>query len=188
MAITYGDRLIDGGYFDITPEQERELEAREECARLGIDPDEVCADGGVLAWMVVDQKMRCRLAAAPTPQTEGVCTMPECQTSAGCQCNKRPAARIIEGAKEALAVARGEQPAASVWINGHEYVPASDLTRLRDELASARAERDLLQDVLDSRPAINAGLPETYVRWSQAIYSGDVVRAAIRRRAQEGRG
>lgn len=52
-AITYGDYLIDSGYYDITPEQERESWAREECARRGIDPDELCADGGVTAWMVV---------------------------------------------------------------------------------------------------------------------------------------
>lgn len=56
MAITFGDRLIDNGYYDITPEQEREIEAREECERLGIDPDEICADGGVTAWMVVDKE------------------------------------------------------------------------------------------------------------------------------------
>lgn len=58
MSITYGDHLIDKGHYDITPEQEREIEAREECARLGIDPDEICADGGVTAWMVVDKEMR----------------------------------------------------------------------------------------------------------------------------------
>ncbi|PWE54372.1 hypothetical protein DEM27_19855 [Metarhizobium album] len=49
---------------------------------------------------------------------------------------------------------------------------------LQQQLAEMRAERDLLQDILDSRPAINAALPESYNRWSQAIYSGDVVRAA----------
>lgn len=37
---------------------EREAEARKRCALLGIDPDEVCADGGVLAWMVVDKDTR----------------------------------------------------------------------------------------------------------------------------------
>lgn len=42
----------------MSPEQEREIEAREECARRGIDPDEICADGGVTAWMVVDQELR----------------------------------------------------------------------------------------------------------------------------------
>lgn len=58
MAITFGDHLIDIGHYDITPEQEREIEAREECARQGIDPDDVCADGGILAWMVVAQELR----------------------------------------------------------------------------------------------------------------------------------
>jgi hypothetical protein len=37
-------------------ETEREIKARAECARRGIDPDEICADGGVTAWMVVDQE------------------------------------------------------------------------------------------------------------------------------------
>jgi hypothetical protein len=60
MGITYGDHLIDSGHYDITPEQEREIEAREECARRGIDPDDICADGGVTAWMVVDQEIRNR--------------------------------------------------------------------------------------------------------------------------------
>lgn len=32
-------------------------EAREECARRGIDPDELCADGGVEAWMVVAKEL-----------------------------------------------------------------------------------------------------------------------------------
>jgi hypothetical protein len=57
MSITYGDHLIDSGYYDITPEQEREIEAREECERRGIDPDELCADGGVEAWMVVAKEL-----------------------------------------------------------------------------------------------------------------------------------
>ena len=56
MSITYGDHLIDSGYYDITPEQEREIEAREECERRDIDPDELVADGGVEAWMVVAQE------------------------------------------------------------------------------------------------------------------------------------
>lgn len=67
MGITYGDYLIDSGYYDITPEQERALdeqaaqeresEAREECERRGIDPNELCADGGVETWMVVAQEL-----------------------------------------------------------------------------------------------------------------------------------
>lgn len=65
MGITYGDHLIDSGYYDITGEQEREMDARAECERRGIDPDETCADGGVLAWMVVDQELQHRLPADP---------------------------------------------------------------------------------------------------------------------------
>lgn len=68
MGITYGDHLIDIGANDITPEQEHEIEAREECARRGIDPDEICADGGVEAWMVVDQEMRQRAFDRRPPQ------------------------------------------------------------------------------------------------------------------------
>jgi hypothetical protein len=57
MAITFGDHLIDSGYYDITPEQEREIEAREECKRRGLDPDDDACDGA-LVWMVVDQELR----------------------------------------------------------------------------------------------------------------------------------
>lgn len=57
MGITYGDHLIDSGHYDITPEQEREIDARAECILRGIDPDEICADGGIEAWMVVAKEM-----------------------------------------------------------------------------------------------------------------------------------
>ena len=57
MAVTHGDYLIDSGYHDITPEQEREIEAREECARRGLDPDDYAADG-VLVWMVVEKELQ----------------------------------------------------------------------------------------------------------------------------------
>ena len=56
MGITYGDYLIDSGAHDITPEQEREIEAREECVRRGLDPDDYAADG-VLVWMVVGRNL-----------------------------------------------------------------------------------------------------------------------------------
>lgn len=56
-------------------------------------------------------------------------------------------------------------------------------TKLTEENERLKAENQLLQDIIDSRPAINAGLPETYIRWSQAIYSGDAVRAAMERDA-----
>lgn len=69
MGITYGDHLIDSGYHDITPEQECEIEAREECARRGLDPDDDAADG-VLVWMVVDQELRERSSSVSRPNRE----------------------------------------------------------------------------------------------------------------------
>jgi hypothetical protein len=80
----YEIHLIDSGYYDITPEQEREIEARDECERRGIDPDEICADGGVEAWMVVAKE----LAERPWPpradcncrhmgDCDGSCTHPQ---------------------------------------------------------------------------------------------------------------
>lgn len=41
----------------MSPEQEREQEAREECKRRGLDPDDDAADG-VQVWMVVDRELR----------------------------------------------------------------------------------------------------------------------------------
>jgi hypothetical protein len=41
---------------------------------------------------------------------------------------ERAGQKIIEGATEALAVARGEQQAASIWHNGFRYVPAPSTT------------------------------------------------------------
>ena len=78
MGITYGDHLIDSGYYDITPEQEREIWAREECARRGIDPDEICADGGVEAWMVVarDAMPDCAHDCHRPGDCDGSCTHP----------------------------------------------------------------------------------------------------------------
>lgn len=41
-------------------ERYREAKARVECKRRGIDPDALCADGGIEAWMVVDQELTSR--------------------------------------------------------------------------------------------------------------------------------
>jgi len=51
------------------------------------------------------------------------------------------------------------------------------------ESAEARAqaaadEIERLQRIIDSRPAINAGLPETYIIWSQSIYAMEAAHAA----------
>lgn len=44
---------------------------------------------------------------------------------------------IIEGAKEALAIAKGEIPAARITINGHAYVPETELDAVKAKLAKA---------------------------------------------------
>lgn len=36
-------------------------------------------------------------------------------------------------------------------------------------LTEAANEIDRLQRIIDSRPAINSGLPETYIQWSQGV-------------------
>lgn len=69
MGITYGDYLIDSGYHDISPEQEREIEAREECSRRGLDPDDDAADG-VQVWMVVAQELRERCSVSSPVREE----------------------------------------------------------------------------------------------------------------------
>lgn len=73
-------------------------------------------------------------------------------------------------------------PDASATIDG---LPRA-VKHLVEQLQAITAERDLLQDILDTRPAINAGLPATYARWSQSIYSGDAVRAQMKGAEGEG--
>ena len=47
--------------------------------------------------------------------------------------------------------------------------------RIRDLDTGGSAER--LQAIIDSRPAINAGLPQTYIDWSQSIYTMEAMQA-----------
>jgi hypothetical protein len=46
-----------------------------------------------------------------------------------------------------------------------------------DICSLAKDEIERLQRIIDSRPAINAGLPETYIKWSQSIYEMEFARA-----------
>lgn len=61
------------------------------------------------------------------------------------------------------------------------YTDFKDLQDQNDKdlraLVYERARADRLQRILDSRPALNAGLPQTYIDWSQAIYIMDVAHA-----------
>lgn len=47
---------------------------------------------------------------------------------------------------------------------------------IRDEAAD---EIERLQRIIDSRPAINAGLPQTYIEWSQSIYVVEAIHAGL---------
>ncbi len=53
--------------------------------------------------------------------------------------------------------------------------PKNDVMRSENESLKKEVER--LQYLIDSRPAINAGLPRTYVLWSQSIYEIDILRS-----------
>lgn len=53
--------------------------------------------------------------------------------------------KLIEGAKEALAVAGGETPAASIYHNGHRYVAMEEYERLRAKLEQKRGKAGLRQ-------------------------------------------
>lgn len=43
--------------------------------------------------------------------------------------------------------------------------------QLLEENEQLRQQVERLQKILDSRPAINAGLPSTYIEWSHSIYA-----------------
>jgi hypothetical protein len=58
------------------------------------------------------------------------------------------------------------------WLEGQE-----DTMHAADVRAIV-AEVRRLQTILDNRPAINAGLPETYIEWSQGIYMTDMAHGA----------
>ena len=49
---------------------------------------------------------------------------------------------------------------------------------LKRELAAAQERVNKLQRILDSRPAINAGLPDTYIQWTQGVTEIEI-RAAL---------
>jgi hypothetical protein len=65
--------------------------------------------------------------------------------SAG-QPGEKPINKIVDGAKEALAVARGEQPATRIYMQGHAYVPASAVAEMRDWCARVAEKTDPVTD------------------------------------------
>lgn len=51
----------------------------------------------------------------------------------------------------------------------HTKFVGSDIRQMLGEI-------ERLQNVIDSRPAINAGLPESYIKWSHSIYEMEAAR------------
>ena len=95
---------------------------------------------------------------------------------------------LVKGATQALAVAKGEAPAASIWHNGFEYVPRSRITALEAENAMLREALKPFADLgtwLNSRK-FSDGSPmdgdfllfEPYGRKDLKIESNQIRRAA----------
>lgn len=61
-------------------------------------------------------------------------------------------------------------------LNSRSYRCKLDLLAAT-ELRRLHAEVNRLRAIIDSRPAINAGLPATYIEWSQSIYEMDMAHA-----------
>jgi hypothetical protein len=61
------------------------------------------------------------------------------------------------------------------------HVKRPNLEHMPELLRYAATEIERLRRVIDSRPAINAALPDTYVAWTQGIYAADILNARFYR-------
>lgn len=52
-----------------------------------------------------------------------------------------------------------------------------EIQEAADQIDEQRDEIKRLQRIINSRPAINAGLPGTYIEWSQSIYAMEAAHA-----------
>lgn len=61
---------------------------------------------------------------------------------------------------------------------GEAYAYSNDEMRdyARTAIEPYKDEIARLQRIIDSRPAINAGLPQTYIEWSHSIYQMEAAR------------
>lgn len=89
--------------------------------------------------------------------------------------------KIIEGAEDALAVAKGEKPAARIYINGHAYAPAGDVEEWKQAAKTEASERRhahreierLKDEVSHLRKALNAVLhTDLYEEAHKAAWAG----------------
>lgn len=72
--------------------------------------------------------------------------------------------RMKEGLTEALSVARGDQPAASIHLNGHTYVPKADYDRLMED---AKGERSVSAALNGMNRRLKADLDEALRRYDE---------------------
>ncbi len=164
MGITYGDHLTDIGYHDITPEQEREIEAREECARRGIDPNEICSDGGVEAWMVVDNEMQERASHQAADTSERIAdTVGKRQGSpvqddpdrhaSGAGAEDLSVPEVVAIIERLTTQAEYARTHAMPYTSGLHREAAALLARMQDELSEEIARRIHAETFLGGRLA-----------------------------------
>lgn len=60
---------------------------------------------------------------------------------------------VVGGVKEALAVARGDAPAARIHMNGFTYVPLEEYERLRAALKKMQRSRDRYRQAWEAEKA-----------------------------------
>lgn len=58
-----------------------------------------------------------------------------------------------------------------------QFPSSDDRGWAADELEAQAAEIERLNRIIDSRPSINSGLPQTYIEWSHGIYAMQAARA-----------
>ena len=63
------------------------------------------------------------------------------------------------------------------WCYENPQEAAKTIDDAGARIAELEANVERLQRILDSRPAINAGLPQTYIEWSQSLYVLDAIQA-----------
>jgi len=82
-------------------------------------------------------------------------------------------AEIIENHREARRALEQERAALRAALAAKDAT-LGEMTALARK---AERERDRLQLMLDSRPAINTGLLEAYIEWTQGVYLADMGKA-----------
>lgn len=81
----------------------------------------------------------------------------------------RPADRILDGAREALSVAKGEQPASRLFVNGHSYAPAARVAELEAALRNLANE---MRHMLRANPSKDGGLYRLRLTEADAALAG----------------